>query len=333
MIAVIGMGFMGRTHAAAYERARELGYSSSVRGVYTLAGDIARIGNLRLRGVAPATWPVYPSLEALLADREVVAVSICTPTDTHVELATRALDAGKHVLVEKPVALDVDSIRALEAAARRADRIVMPAFCMRFWPGWPWLRDRIASGELGALRALSFTRTAAPPDWNDFYLDPARSGDALFDLHLHDADFIRWCLGNPRQVMSAGTERHLSTVYYYDGLRGPIVAEGGWLNQPGLAFRMRYVADFEDGVADFELGRSPELQVTRGGLSTGVKLASATAYELEVRHFLDLVLGRSAPLATLGDAIAVTQLLEAERSSFTSQRPVPFGVAGGLSAR
>jgi predicted dehydrogenase len=333
MIAIIGMGFMGRTHAAAYERAGELGYPSSVRGVYTLAGETARIGNLGPRQATQGSWHAYPTLEDLLADQEVLGVSICTPTDTHVELATRALDAGKHVLVEKPVALDVDSIRSLETAARRADRIVMPAFCMRFWPGWPWLRERIASGELGALRALSVTRITAAPDWNDFYLDPRRSGGALFDLHLHDADFLRWCLGDPQRVLSAGTERHQTTVYSYEGRPGPIVAEGAWL-EPGLAFRMRYVAEFEDAVADFELGRSPELLVTRGGVSSGVKLSSATAYELEVRHFLDLVLGRTvAPLATLGDAIAVTRLLEAERASLASEQPVAFGVAGGLSAR
>jgi predicted dehydrogenase len=119
-------------------------------------------------------------------------VSICTPTDSHIELAMTALAAGRHVLVEKPVALRSAEVARLAQAAAPAGRVCMPAMCMRFWPGWEWLKERIEAGEFGRVRSATFQRVGAPPDWSAFYGDYARSGGPLHDLHIHDADFIRF---------------------------------------------------------------------------------------------------------------------------------------------
>ena len=85
---------------------------------------------------------------------------MCTHTDSHVEIALGALRAGKHALVEKPVALTADAVRPLADAARDAKTLCMPAHCIRFWPGWDWLRDAIVSGEHGRVVSATFLREA-----------------------------------------------------------------------------------------------------------------------------------------------------------------------------
>src|SRR5439155_17320358 len=169
------------------------------------------------------------------------------------DIAEKALLAGKHVIVEKPVAVEASDIHRLAQVARKTGKICMPAMCMRYWPHWAWLKARLTDGSLGKCNALWFTRMGASPNWSSsFFLDGKKSGGALVDLHIHDVDFIYWLLGMPAEVSSAGcigtsgAVDQVSTIYRYRGQNAPrhVVAEGGWC-APGFGFRMRYVAHFE----------------------------------------------------------------------------------------
>jgi len=302
-VGIIGAGFMGRTHAAAYLAARAAGLPVTL---------IAATGETAAG--LPGAPTMVPDAASLLARRDIEAVSICTFTDSHVELAVAALAAGKHVLVEKPVALRRADIERLAVAARDSGLVCMPAMCMRFWPGWPWLRERVLAGSFGAVLAAEFTRLSARPAWSvEFYRDHRRSGAALFDLHIHDVDFLRWCFGDPSLVTSAGSRDDVNTSYQFPGGPPAVAARGAWLDDPATAFVMRYRVRFEEAEARFDLADSSPLRVWHGGASTAITLPPANAYEGEVCHFVELVLGRIVrPVATLEDAIAVTGILEAE---------------------
>jgi predicted dehydrogenase len=232
------------------------------------------------------------------------------------------------VLVEKPVALRSGEAERLAAAASRARTLCMPAMCMRFWPGWDWLRARVAERTFGAVRSAVFRRVGARPDWSAFYRDEARSGGALFDLHIHDADFVRWCFGAPDAVASHGTREHLTTAYVYDGGPPHVVAEGGWDLSDGFDFEMAFTVAFEGATADFELGRAPELLLAQGGESVAVPLAEGTGWDAEVVHLLDAI-ARGAPAAelraTLPEAVELTRMLEAEAQSLRTGQAVRLG--------
>jgi predicted dehydrogenase len=337
-VGVLGLGFMGATHVAAYQSASRDGFPCRLVAVCdTLPrrreGFLADVGG-NLRGSSdpkpafdPAQVRGYADAEELLADASVDLVSICTQTDTHAELAIRALRAGKHVLVEKPVALSLDEVRKVERAARESGRLCMPAMCMRFWPAWNWLRQRIKDESFGPCTALTLTRIGSAPSWSpEFYADPARSGGALVDLHIHDSDFVRFCFGQPHSVCSAGgyhgaAINHVTTIYRFAGPHAPpyVVAEGAWL-APGTAFRMRFVAGFERATADFELGRDPELVVYHAGDRKTVEVSSLSGYDQEVRHLVQAIAaGETTTVATMEDAIAVTELLDAERRSIEAR--------------
>ncbi len=317
-VGIIGWGLMGRTHARAFERARLAGLPVTLRAVATrdVERAAAGAGPTGDGGFTPPNATEFTTVDALLDDARIDAVSICTWTDTHIDLARRALAAGKHVLVEKPVALRADAIRPLIAAARAADRLCMPAMCMRFWPGWPWLRQRIHDGVAGALLELRLTRLAARPGWAPFYADLQRSGGALFDLHIHDVDMLIWCLGAPATIEARGDLLHVRTRYGFAGHDLVAEAEGGWLPDPEYPFRMQYEAVFEEGVARFDLSRQPTLTFTRSGNTGAVDVPEDDAYDAQARHFVErIVAGRRDALATLEDAVLVTEVLEAERDS------------------
>ena len=301
-IGIIGFGFMGRTHAAGYRAAAAAGLPVALRAVTGPPGVETPEGAVRL-----------PDAAAILAREDIDAVSICTYTDSHVELGRAALAAGKHVLVEKPVALQSAEVARLIGSAAPSGLICMPALCMRFWPGWPWLRERVLAGTFGAVRAAEFTRLSSHPDWGAaFYGSPARSGSALFDLHIHDVDFIRWCFGHPVSVAAAGSIEDVRGSYGYSGPER-VEARGAWLPDPATRFSMRYAVRFEEAEVRFDSTEPAPLAVLRGGRREDILLPAGSAYDAEVRHFVELVLGRTAgPVATLEEALAVTGILETE---------------------
>jgi predicted dehydrogenase len=316
---------MGRTHVAAFRAAHASGRRNRLVAVADssrerLSGRVETAGNF-----ATEAGPLFDANvvhtwatpEELFADRDVDLVSICTPTPTHVELALAALAAGKHVLLEKPVALASSDVARLADAARDARTLCMPAMCMRFWPGWDWLRERVRDGFFGAVKSAVFRRLGTRPAWSrGFYDEPTQSGGALFDLHVHDADFVRWCFGAPRSVASTGSLDHVTTLYRFANGPAHVVAEGGWDHTSGFGFRMRYTVVFEHATADFDLAREPKLLLSRDGATAPIELAANAGYDGEVAHLLDAIAaGRRELDATLDEAVGLTRMLEAERES------------------
>ncbi|MDX2133089.1 MAG: Gfo/Idh/MocA family oxidoreductase [Planctomycetota bacterium] len=321
-IGVVGMGFMGQTHA------RAVGTVPGARLAATCdhqgerrrgSGSVA--GNLNTGGAFDAGEAVaFERPDDLFASGLVDAAVIATPTDTHVDLATRALRAGLDVLVEKPVALHAEQIAALIEERDRARRLAIPAMCMRFWPGWPLLREVVRDGRFGALRALRLARLGSRPEWSDFYRDESRCGGAIFDLHVHDADFVLHLLGRPREVVCVGTHDHVAAMYRYDDTAMVVLAEGGWMPSSGRGFRMRYGAEFERATIEFDLSRTPTVAVTSDGQTTSPDLPAGSGYELQMAHFVACVQarreGRPVPEhPTLEDSVAVTTMIHAKRES------------------
>lgn len=331
-VGVIGLGFMGRTHVSAYERARTAGFPNRLVAVCDQdarrrAGHVDSQGNLEASQRSAPLFDArevegYADAAALLADERVQLVSICTHTDSHVRLAQQALAAGKHVLVEKPVATKSADVAALLAVSERASTRCMPAMCMRFWPGWTWLRDVVRAGTFGAVRSATFRRLGSRPGWAPgFYDDLERSGGALVDLHIHDVDFVRWCFGDPDTVTSTGDLDHLSTFFRIPNGPAHLVAEGGWDHSAGWDFRMLYTVVFEQATADFDLAREHPLVLFRDGTRTPIELPAGDGYDGEVRHLLERIgTGQGELRATIADALAHTRVLEAERASLKSGR-------------
>ncbi len=324
-VGVCGLGFMGRTHLSALARARQDGAQNVIaavadRNAHRRAGQLDAGGNLETTSgdaelFDPLAVEAFSDPFELVARAQVDLVTIATPTDTHVPLALAALEAGLHVLLEKPVALRSSEVRRLRDAAASSDRVCMPAMCIRFWPGWEDLQRTIAEGTHGRLKTLAIRRLASRPDWNPgFYSDPKRTGGALFDLHVHDVDFVRFCLGEPQGVQVCGHLDHVFASYDF-GADGPdaVVVEGGWDHAPGYPFQMGYTAVFEGATQDYDVRREDPLLEFGAEGERVVPLDSRNGYELEVAHLLSSLAAGERPRVDLDEALKTTELLERER--------------------
>lgn len=334
-IGVIGLGMMGLTHLDVYAG------SKSAKVVAIADADPGRrSGTVKARGnvegqaqgrfdVASVTG--YADGMELIRDPQVAAVDICLPTPLHMKFAIAAMEAGKHVLVEKPLArTSADAFAVADAADRAYDKggvIAMPAMCMRFWPGWTWLKQAIADQRYGKALAAKFTRLASHPG-GAFYQSAEASGAAALDLHIHDTDFVRFCFGSPKTVRSAGYSKvtggidHLFTHYLYDDI--PLVtAEGGWCMADGFPFQMRYQVNFERATAVFDASSTPPLLLSQGGKTEPVAIGEANGYQEEIEYFLKCVAEKRRPeTVTLRDAAEAVRAVEAEVASVKTGQDV-----------
>lgn len=337
-VGIIGTGFMAAQHLKAYRqvpgaRIVALGNPSgrNLDGDFSaVAGNVGDAQPLRLD---MTQVKAFRDVAALLADPEIHLVDICTPTKTHLDLALAALQAGKHVLLEKPLArTSAEACRiaeATEAAARRGV-FLMPAMCLRFWPEYDWVKQRIGSGEFGRVLDARFRRVASAPAWgHSHFLQGQDSGGALLDLHVHDVDFLQYAFGQPRAVTAAGYRKvsgaidHVVALYHYRD--GPVVsAEGSWAMAEGFGFNMAFTINFEGTTVDYDLARGSEaFKVSAQGTTSVIRLDQPDGYVGELRHFFESVAaGRPPTVVTAADAAQAIRLCEAEEQSIRTGQTV-----------
>jgi predicted dehydrogenase len=261
-IGICGIGFMGMIHYLAAGRASGLKVVALCsRDAKKLAGDWTSIqGNFGPRGTQMdlSGLNCYRDFESLLADPEVDLVDLCVPNDSHAPMAIQALQAGKHVLVEKPIALSISSADQMVEAARTAGKLLMVGHVLPFFPEFAFALDAVQSGRFGSLQAAHLFRVISKPDWSSGIADPGRSGGPAIDLHIHDTHFVALACGTPRAVHSRGIVQgdavvHLTTQYLYDGPEGPTVScISGALSQPGRPFAHGFELYLERATLAFE---------------------------------------------------------------------------------
>jgi predicted dehydrogenase len=328
-VAVVGLGFMGVTHLRAYlanPQARVVAVCDTARvpvnGVLAgVSGNIRKTDDIRLG----AEVGVFRQLDELLAGPGVELVDLCTPTPLHPEQSIAALKAGKNVLCEKPLARTSAAAREMLRVAEDAPGILMPAMCMRFWPGWCWLQSVVAEQTYGRVLAAQFRRVSEMPAWStETYADGGSDlGGALFDLHIHDTDFVNFLFGRPAGVSSSGVTsasgaiNHVVTEYRFPG--GPAVhAEGSWLLAKGSGFNMAYTLHCDRATLDFDLARGAEaLRVTEAGREPRtVRLEGPDGYSAEIEYVLNCVAtGRAPQIVTARDGLTALEICEAEEES------------------
>lgn len=183
--------------------------------------DLAAIGARDPSRAAPvAGVPILP-IDAVLADASIALVVVATPPDSHADLATRALAAGKHVVLEKPAAASVAQVDAIAAAAARADRKVAVFHNRRWDSDFLTLRALLDSGRLGEVRELTANWDRWRPQVRDRWRERAAPGGGLwFDLGSHMADQALQLFGPPIAVMAdIGVMRAGATVDDYFAVR------------------------------------------------------------------------------------------------------------------
>ena len=322
-IAVVGLGFMGSTHLKAYRNIpnAELFAVASDNPV-KLAGDLSEIkGNLGGEGEKFdfANVRKYSNYLEVCADPDVEAVDLCLPTDLHAPAAIAALNAGKHVLVEKPMAINAADCGAMIAAAEKSGKVLMVAQVLRFFPSYVALSGLLNSGSLGPVHSAMFRRRCAAPGWSKWLSDPKRGGGGVFDLLIHDIDMALHLFGQPEYVSATGYEDlgkgidQLTANLYYPEIGGAVTVTGGWHHPKAYPFSMEYTVVAENGTVEYSSAGRPTTLYKSDGEEEAVQEPSMDGFEAELAYFVSSCIAgkqpENCPPRESAAAVALTQAL------------------------
>ncbi|MBC8351033.1 MAG: Gfo/Idh/MocA family oxidoreductase [Planctomycetes bacterium] len=260
-VGVAGVGFMSWIHYLAYQKVRGVKLAAICsRDAKKRSGDWRGIqGNFGPPGeqIDASKMHAYATIDELINDPDIDLIDNCLPPHMHAEVSIRALKAGKHVFVEKPMALTAAECNRMVAAAGNARRQILVGHVLPYFPEYVHARKMIDSGKYGKVVGGNFKRVISDPLWlKDFY-DPQQVGGPLIDLHVHDAHFIRLLFGMPSAVFSQGRMRgevveYCNTLFQFADPSLVVNATSGVINQQGRPFTHAYEIHLEKATMHFD---------------------------------------------------------------------------------
>ena len=343
-VALVGLGFMGWIHWLAYKRLSgakivavcESGDPRRLTGDWTMIkGNFGPPGEkVDLSGIKTTA-----NLDEVLNDPNIAMVDLCLPPFAHADATIQALEAGKHVFVEKPMALQAADCDRMVAAAKKAGKILQVGHVLPLNPEFDFVYKAKLSGKYGKLIGGHFKRVISDPTWLQGFFDPNRIGGPMLDLHIHDAHFIRLLFGMPKQVVSQGRMRgevveYFNSMYQFDDPSLVVSATSGCIGQQGRTFTHAFEVHFEKATILFDFAAiggqgvvaMPLTVCEADGTVTKPQLGSGDpvdAFQLEIDEVLKSVAaGRTSPI--LGGDLArdAIVLCTKETESVKTGQPV-----------
>ena len=264
----------------------------------------------------------YGSYEALLADPGIEAVYISLPNTMHVEWSIKSLEAGKHVLCEKPLTRNPEEAEAAFDASDRAGRLLMEAFMYRHNPQTKRLRALIDEGAIGELRLIRTAFSYSLYDQDNIRLRPDVEGGALMDVGCYCVSGSRLAGGEPESVYGQAWYGPSGTDWVFTGsmrFPGDVLA----VFDCGTAMPERDELEVIGSEASLFLDDPwhctvPVIEVRRAGGVERIELERADSYRLQLENFSDAVTGEGEPLLGRDDALGQARALEALHRSAQS---------------
>ena len=311
-LAVCGVGNIGRVHVENLRSVR----GCRVRGLFDANLDALTQAGSRY-GV-----PIYGSFDEMLADDGVDAVVVATPSDTHAELTERALKAGKHVFVEKPLAGTLEDARRIVSAALASKQVVQAGFCERFNVNYLEARRAVREGKLGRIRAIHTSRVApysmSNPAWEL----------GVLDTSVHNLDLTLWLMGaTPVTVLARAVQvypesaiPHSATILMSFEGGAMAVDHIAWLKDQGHPLnqcaRSRMLIQGDAGIFEIDLTDRASSLLAGGELrKIDSVIIGAPEYagclKLQFEYFLRSIEEGAPVLAPVEDALAAEKVVMA----------------------
>jgi predicted dehydrogenase len=312
-VGIVGVGFMGSTHAAAWAEtdAQIVGFVAETPAE---ARPIAEQYGAK----------IYPDLAALLDQVDVI--DLCTPTHLHYEMTLQAAAAGKHIVCEKPLARSLSQAREMLQACKKAGVRLLVAHVVRFFPEYALAKATVDSGKIGKPGVIRLSRGSFRPKKpvGNWFLDEAKSGGILMDLMIHDFDYARWIAGEVESVFAkkvtagrpeANVDFGLAILKHTSGALSHIA--GAWAYPPPT-FRTHIEIAGDAGLIEFDSDDTAPIRnlITRPtGDSPDVGLPSSpvseSPYTTQIKDFYQALLSGAPTRVSAEDGLAAVQIAEA----------------------
>ena len=348
-VGIIGAGHISTYHLNAYKK----NGNCEVKAICDLSKELAEE-----RAAEYGIKYAYSDYNDILNDDEIDAVSIVTPTFTHKNIVIDALKAGKHVLCEKPPALNADEVRQCEKAANETGKLLMFAFVCRFSDADKRVREFIDSGKLGTLISAECQRTHRCNRTEGWFASRERGGGALRDECIHELDGALYFMGYPKPVAVIASE-----TFANSDLPGKRVNSYLWKSYDKTMCK-RDVESAIEGFITFDNGTSLHVKSSsvlnvvdenviigligeKGGIQIyadeennkyikNIELVDIDfvrdEYACErndpfaemIAHFADCIINGTECIAKASDAVKLMEIVDAMYESASTRKPVIF---------
>jgi D-xylose 1-dehydrogenase (NADP+, D-xylono-1,5-lactone-forming) len=268
----------------------------------------------------------YGSYDALLEDPDIEAVYISLPNTMHTEWSIRSVQAGKHVLCEKPLSRHPEDVAAAFDAAERADRYLTEAFMYRHNPQTKRLKELVADGAVGELRLIRSAFSYSLYDEDNIRLRTDVEGGALMDVGCYNVSGSRLLGGEPERVWGEAWYGPSGTDWVFTGtMRFPGDVIATFDCGTAMTNRDELEAIGSDGslfLDDPWHCNNPVIELRRDGGVERIEIERQDSYRLELENLGDAIRGEGELLLGREDAMGQARALEALHESATRGEPI-----------
>jgi myo-inositol 2-dehydrogenase / D-chiro-inositol 1-dehydrogenase len=331
-VALLGAGFIADIHIESYQRFVP---DAEVVAVYSRDRNRAEAFAQR-HHIARA----FDNFEQTITESGCEVVDICLPNFLHARACLAALNAGKHVIIEKPLAMTLEEADEMIAAAKKNNRLLMYAEELCFAPKYERVRKLVGEGAIGQVYMMKQAEKHSGPHSDWFYDVNQSGGGVLMDMGCHGLAWFRWMLGGAPKVKTVfatmhthlhknrtkGEDHSITIVEFEGGIQG--VAENSWAKHGGMEDSIEVYGTGGVSYADLFMGNSA-LTYSEKGYGYAMEKAGSTqgwtftifeeafnqGYPQELAHFIRCVRDGEKPLVTAGDGRAVLEMMYAAYES------------------
>lgn len=346
-VAILGAGFISDIHIESYRR-----FIPEAEIVAVYARDAAKAAAFAEKHGIPA-W--YDDLAQAIHESGCDVVDICLPNFLHASSALIAAEAGKHVIIEKPIAVTLEEADEMIAACKRNNVKLMYAEELCFAPKYERARQLVKEGAVGEIYMLKQSEKHSGPHTDWFYDINLAGGGVIMDMGCHALGWFRWMLGNAKvqsvyatmktvlhQGRTKGEDNSVIIVEFENGVTA--VAENSWAKQGGMDDRCEIHGSGGVIYADLFMGNSA-LTYSKNGFGYAMEKADTTqgwsfavfeevfnqGYPYELKHFIECVREDKQPLVTGEDGRAVLELIYAAYESAGTGKKITLPFSAKVS--
>ncbi|MFD1040651.1 Gfo/Idh/MocA family protein [Virgibacillus byunsanensis] len=311
-VGLVGLGFIGKTHLEAYRH---------IPGA-VVTSICTRSSNDEL--TTPFDGTFVSDYDELLRRDDIDMVDICVPTFLHEEYITKAARAGKHIICEKPLTLTEEAAKRIYHEVEKYGVRLFVGHLLRFWPEYQTFKAYSETDKLKDIEMVHAGRLGQVPAWSEWFQHPEKSGGALFDLHIHDIDFVYYLLGEVESVYAVGHQNQygawdqiMTTLTFKNKAKAFVEASQRMpMNYP---FTMSLRAQTSENALDFQLkaGKNIEriddrhLHFYEGDQMSVVEVEQADAFHNELAYFIECMEKDQENLVVpLDDVLYIIKLLQ-----------------------
>ncbi|RFB17994.1 gfo/Idh/MocA family oxidoreductase [Bacillus sp. HNG] len=247
-IGLVGLGFIGKTHLEAYQQLENCRVTDICSRNEGKDKDIIQNYN----------GSFVSDYDELLSNKEIDIIDLCVPTFLHEEYIIKAARAGKHIICEKPLTLTIESANRIMNEVNKNGVKLFVCHVLRFWPAYKAIKSLSETDKLKDIQIIHAKRLGQVPKWSDWFLYPEKSGGALFDLHIHDIDFVYYLSGEVESVYAVGNKNkygawdHVMTTLTFTN-KSKAYVEASQRMPKGYPFTMSLRAQAIQGTLEFNL--------------------------------------------------------------------------------